>query len=232
MKPVVENSVKLVTNHILIDMDGMTFYSLEEINKVLYKKVQEENRKNFQGLNYSRYDLFINEEKETLNPLPDTKYEYLERKKVRVSQDFSFTFDKVHYSMPRKYLKQELEVRASETKIYVYNKHGDLIRTHERSFTPKSWVVIPSDMPKEYNEYGYWNVSYFEHKASAIGPNTRMAIDEVISKFKYPVQSFRSCFGILNYARRYSKETLENCCRDALLNNRCNYTCYEVTNVK
>ena len=81
MKPVVENSVKLVTNHILIDMDGMTFYSLEEINKILFKKVQEENRKNFQGLNYSRYDLFINEEKETLNPLPDTKYEYLERKK-------------------------------------------------------------------------------------------------------------------------------------------------------
>ena len=134
--------------------------------------------------------------------------------------------------MPRKYLKQELEVRASETKIYVYNKHGDLIRTHERSFTPKSWVVVPSDMPKEYNEYGYWNVPYFQHKAQTIGPNTRMAIDEVIAKFKYPVQSFRSCFGILNYARRYSKETLENCCRDALLNNRCNYTCYEVTNVK
>ena len=87
-------------------------------------------------------------------------------------------------------------------------------------------------MPKEYNEYGYWNVSYFEHKASAIGPNTRMAIDEVIAKFKYPVQSFRSCFGILNYAKRYSKEALESCCRDALLNNRCNYTCYEVTNVK
>ena len=224
MKPVVENSVKLVTNHILIDMDEMTFYSLEEINKVLFKKVEEENRKNFQGLNYSRYDLFINEEKETLIPLPDTKYEYLERKEVMVSQDFSFTFDNVHYSMPRKYLKQKLEVRASQTKIYVYNKHGDLIRTHERSFTPRSWVVIPSDMPKEYNEYGYWNVPYFEHKASAIGPNTRMAIDEVIAKFKYPVQSFRSCFGILNYAKRYSKEALENCCRDALLNNRCNYT--------
>ena len=70
MKPVVENSVKLVTNHILIDMDGMTFYSLEEINKILFKKVQEENRKNFQGLNYSRYDLFINDEKR--NPEPSS----------------------------------------------------------------------------------------------------------------------------------------------------------------
>ncbi len=36
----------------------------------------------------------------------------------------------------------------------LYNEHGDLVRTHERSYTPKSWVVIPSDMPKEYSDYG------------------------------------------------------------------------------
>ena len=224
MKPVVENSVKLVTNHILVDMDGMVFYSLEEINRILFKKVDEENRKNFQDLDYSRYDLFVREEKETLLPLPDTKYEYLERKNVKVAQDFSFVFDKVHYSMPRRYLKQELEIRAGEEKIFVYNRHGDLIRTHERSFTPKDWVVVPSDMPKEYNDYGYWNVPYFQQKASNIGPYTRMAIDEVIARFKYPVQSFRSCFGIINFAKRYSKETLESCCKDALIKGRCNYT--------
>ncbi len=224
MKPVVENSVKLVTNHILVDMDGMVFYSLEEINRILFKKVDEENRKNFQDLDYSRYDLFVREEKETLLPLPDTKYEYLERKNVKVAQDFSFVFDKVHYSMPRRYLKQELEIRAGEEKIFVYNRHGDLIRTHERSYTPKDWVVVPSDMPKEYNDYGYWNVPYFQQKASNIGPYTRMAIDEVIARFKYPVQSFRSCFGIINFAKRYSKETLESCCKDALIKGRCNYT--------
>lgn len=60
-----------------------------------------ENRENFQGLSYSRRDLFENEEKEALLPLPETQYEYLERKTVKVSQDFSFTFDKVHYSMTR-----------------------------------------------------------------------------------------------------------------------------------
>ena len=81
------------------------------------------------------------EEKEALLPLPDSKFEYLERKTVKVAQDFSFTFDKVHYTMLRKYLRQELEIRAGEKEIYVYNKNGDLIRTHQRSYTPKSWVV-------------------------------------------------------------------------------------------
>lgn len=223
-KPVVEGHVKIVTMHILVDMSDMVFYSLEELNEVLWKKVDEENKANFEGLSYSRRDLFENEEKETLLPLPSSKFEYLERKKVKVAQDFSFTFDKVHYSMPRRYLRQELEIRAGEKEIYVYNKQGDLVRTHKRSYTPKSWVIVPSDMPKEYKDYGYWTVPYFQQKASKIGPNTRTVIDAVIKRFNYPVQSFRSCFGILRFAERYSAKALENCCKDAILAGRCNYS--------
>ena len=171
-KPVVEGHVKILTMHILMDMEDMVFYSLDDLNRVLMEKVAAENRKPFEGLSYPRYDLFTTEEKETLLPLPPSRFEYLERKTVKVAQDFSFTFDKVHYSMPRKYLRQELEIRAGEKEIYVYNKHGDLIRTHKRSYTPKDWVIIPSDMPAEYKDYGYWTVPYFQQKASAVGPST------------------------------------------------------------
>ena len=129
--------------------------------------------------------------------MPKSPYEYLERKMVKVSSDFSFVFDKVHYTMPRKYLKATLEIRAGASKIYVYNDKGDLIRTHERSYTPKSWVVIPSDMPKEYGDYGFWNVPYFLSRAEKVGPNTKALVQQVIQRFQYPVQSFRSCFGIL-----------------------------------
>lgn len=68
-KPVVEGHVKLVTMHILIDMEEMTFYSLDEFNTVLWEKVDAENRVNFERLSYSRRDLFLNEEKESLLPL-------------------------------------------------------------------------------------------------------------------------------------------------------------------
>ena len=223
-KPNVEGHVKIVTMHILVEMDDMIFYSLEELNSVLWKKMEEENDAHFQGLSYSRKDLFESEEKESLLPLPDTPYEYLERKLVKVGQDFSFTFDKVHYSMPHRYLKKTLEVRAGSKKIYVYNDKGDLIRTHDRSYTPKSWVVIPEDMPKEYSDYGYWNKPYFLAKAEKIGPETKILIQRVIEKFDYPVQSFRSCFGILRFAEKYGKAALEECCHDAILHGKCNYT--------
>ena len=210
--------------HILVEIEEMTFYSLDELNAEFWKRMEQENRENFQGLSYSRRDLFESEEKDVLLPLPGTQYEYLERKSVKVGSDFSFTFDKVHYSMPRKYLKKTLEIRAGAKKIYVYNENGDLVRTHDRSYTPKSWVVIPSDMPKEYSDYGYWNKPYFLAKAESIGPETKILIERVIEKFQYPVQSFRSCFGILRYAEKYGKLALEECCHDAILHGKCNYT--------
>ena len=223
-KPLVEGHVKIVTMHILIDMDKMTFYSLDELNTYLWKRMDEENQINFSGLDYSRRDLFNREEKQTLLPLPSTKYQFLARQVVKVSQDFSFLFDKVHYTMPRKYLKQELEIRASETELFVYNKNGDLIRIHKRSYTPKSWVVIPSDMPKEYKDYGFWNVPYFLQKADAVGTHTTTLIENVINHFEHPAQSFRSCYGILKLADKYGKFALENCCKDALIAGKCNYT--------
>ena len=180
--------------------------------------------RNFSGLSYSRADLFENEERAALLTLPDTPYEYLERKLVKVSSDFSFIFDQVHYTMPRKYLKSTLEVRAGASKLYVYSQKGDLIRTHERSYTPKSWVVIPSDMPKEYGDYGFWNVPYFLSRAEKVGPQTKILTQRVIERFQYPVQAFRSCFGILRFAEKYGTDALENCCRDAILCGKCNYT--------
>ncbi len=222
-KPNVEGHVKIVNMHILVEMEELTFYSLEELNIVLWEKMERENRTNFSKLSYSRRDLFESEEKEALLPLPETQYEYLERKTVTVNPEFSFVFGQVHYSMPRKYLRKKLEIRAGSNEIYVYNEHGDLIRTHKRSYTPKSWVVIPEDMPKEYSDYGSWTVPYFLSKAGSVGPDTRLLIQRVIDKFAYPVQSFRSCFGILRFADKYGKEALEKCCENALISGKCSY---------
>ena len=119
----------------------------------------------------------------------------------------------------------ELEAYAGEgMQDLVYNRNGDLVRTHKRSYTPKSWVVIPSDMPKEYKDYGYWTVPYFLQRAADVGPQTRILMDNVIKKFDHPVQSFRSCFGILKLADKHGKTALENCCRDAVLAGKCSYT--------
>ena len=61
-------------------------------------------------------------------------------------------------------------------------------------------------------------------KAERVGPETKIFIQRVIEKFDYPVQSFRSCFVILRFAEKYGKAALEECCHEALLHGKCNYT--------
>ena len=86
-KPNVEGHVRIIGMHILVDMEKMTFYSREELNTVLWQKMEQENRENFHGLTYSRRDLFESGERESLLPLPETVYEYVESRKVKVGQD-------------------------------------------------------------------------------------------------------------------------------------------------
>lgn len=69
-----------------------------------------------------------------------------------------------------------------------------------------------------------WNKPYFLAKAERIGPNTKILIKNVIEKFDYPVQSFRSCHGILRLAEKYGNTALEECCRAAILYGKCSYT--------
>lgn len=43
-----EGHVKIVTMHILMEMEEVVFYSLDDLNRVLMKKVDAENRKPFE----------------------------------------------------------------------------------------------------------------------------------------------------------------------------------------
>ena len=95
-KPNVEASVGFLTTGALMDMDEMTFFSLDALNDVLWQKMDELNSQNFQSRDYSRRDLFEREEKDLLLPLPPNAYEYLERQRVTVNQDFSFEIGRAH----------------------------------------------------------------------------------------------------------------------------------------
>ena len=78
-KPNVENTVRVVTLDILVEMADMTFFSLDELNSELRERVNKRNRDNFKNRDYSRYDKFLSDEKNTLLPLPTQRFEYIQR---------------------------------------------------------------------------------------------------------------------------------------------------------
>ena len=115
-------------------------------------------------------------------------------------------------------------IRATATEVKIYAHTGELLREGERARYKGQWITNPEHLPRDYRGYAEWNSTYFIQKALAIGPSTTEVIRRVLKSRSYEVQTYRQCLGILNFAKKYSKQTLEECSRQALELNRVTYT--------
>jgi hypothetical protein len=85
-------------------------------------------------------------------------------------------------------------------------------------------MTNPEHLPKSFKGFSEWNSTYFIQKALTIGPNTADVIRRILVSKKYEVQTYRQCMGVLDFARKYSKSSLEECCRQAIELNKATYT--------
>lgn len=69
-----------------------------------------------------------------------------------------------------------------------------------------------------------WNATYFTRKAMTVGPNTVKVIEHILRSCEHKVQTYRLCIDILNYAKKYSKLILEDCCKLAIGMNHISYS--------
>jgi hypothetical protein len=75
---------------------------------------------------------------------------------------------------------------------------------------------------RKYKEFNEWTPERFINWAQSIGEPVKEAISTVLKARKYPQQAFKSCLGILNLEKKYSRQRLIDACKRALyLNNVC-----------
>ena len=172
---------------------------------------------------YSRYDRFLEEQKELL-PLPSVQYHYMERRTARVSSDFHVRFDNAYYSVPKQFVHKQVLIRATTTRVRIYSLSGELLRDGERARYKGQWITDINHLPQNFREFSEWNSTYFIQRAMTVGPNTVETIRRILKSKLYEVQTYRQCKGVLEFAKKYNKKTLEECCRQAIEFNRTTYT--------
>lgn len=101
-KPSVEDTVGKITTQIIAKMRNERFESVYQANKAFKKELESFNNKPFQKRNGSRKEVFENEEKEFLRPLPKIPYEYATWKIATVQYNYHISVDKKYYSVPYK----------------------------------------------------------------------------------------------------------------------------------
>ena len=222
-KSSVENAVGILEKGFFHDLEDRKYFSLEQFNEDLWYKLGLLNHEKMKNKEHSRY-YYWEEERDELMPLPPAPYEYMERKEAKVSSDFHIRFDNAYYSVDKAYKHQKVSVRASTTTVKIYARNGKYICEHQRATRKGQWCTNPEHLPKSYNDYREWNAEFFISKAMTIGPNTVDVIKTVLHSREQEVQTYRLCLGIIGFAKKYSREALEECCRQAVKAGKPNYT--------
>ena len=222
-KSSVENAVGILEKGLFHLLEERQYFSLEEFNHDLWRELDKLNREPFKKKEHNRY-YYWEEEKNELTPLPSMRYEYMERKTATVSSDFHIRFDNAYYSVNKAYLHKKVSIKATSSIVRIYSLAGEFICEWPRATRKGQWSTDPEHLPENSKGFTQWNAEYFIKKASLVGEHTETVIRSILQSRKYEVQTYRMCLGILNFTKKYSNASLEECCRQAISLNKQKYT--------
>lgn len=213
-KAKVENGVQQVERQIA-KLRHRTFPSLSELNKALRLLLDELNQRSFQKLPGSRLSQFQELEKAALKPLPTTRYEYAEWKKVKAGFNYHIEIDKHFYSVPFTLIKKELYARYNTRIVEVFYQN-QRVASHIRSYAAYGYTTDSLHMPKAHQQHAEWTPERITTWAKKIGRSTTQLIETIMASRPHPQQGFRACLGILRLAKSYGENRLELACKRAL----------------
>ncbi len=222
-KSSVENAIGILEKGLFHDLEECQYFSLTQFNKDLWAKLDKLNREPFKKKEHDRY-YYWEEEKQELIPLPSTQYQYMERRMAKVSSDFHVRYDNAYYSVDKAFLHKRVSIRATTSTVKIFSLEGKFICEWPRSIRKGQWSTNPDHLPADYKNFSEWNSTYFIKKAMTVGSNTVDVIKRILASRKLEVQTYRMCIGVLSFAKKYSRQALEECCKQALAFNKVTYT--------
>ncbi len=215
-KPSAEGNVGKLTTQILARLRNTIFNSIYEANLECKRLLNEFNNKPFQKLEGTRYEVYKNEEKDLLQPLPQIPFEYGEWKICKVQKNYHISVLKQSYSVPYKYIGNELKVKVTTKMIYIY-ADNDIITSHMRLYGRNyQYSTKEEHLPKTHIQANNWNGDYFRRWASAVGPNTYIVVDKLLNSYSHEQQGYKGVNSLLCLGNKYGKLKLESACERAL----------------
>jgi transposase len=223
-KALVEGAVRLVYQRIFYPLSKMTFFSIAELNEAIRDLLVKYNNFVFQLTSYSRRELFLSTEKQYLKPLPPTPYELRQYRRAKV-QKMGYIFlseDKHYYSVPYRFIGKQVEVRYSHSAVEIFYNHERLC-THKRDRQPGKYSTQKDHPSSAHKAYSEWSLSFFQHKAESIGPETVKYITRIILQYSYPEIGYKQAMGVIHLTRQYKRDRIEKACQRGLALEHCSF---------
>ena len=148
-KSMAEISVQIVQRFILSALRKHKFFSYEELNSAILKRLEILNNKVTKVYKLSRYERFMEFDKKSLNALPRLNYEFSRWKYgLRVPVDYHIEFEGSYYSVPYQYIHNKVDLRATNHTIEFFLS-GQRIASHLKQDIGKV-ITLSGHMPSEH----------------------------------------------------------------------------------
>ena len=208
-KGIVEQAVQGIQRWILAVFRHRTFFCVDEINQAIAPLIDKYNNRMIKFIGKSRYELFEQEEKQYLQPLPANSHIYKEIKIATVDISYHVQLLKCLYSVPYKYLKEKVEVKYSTTLVEIYHK-SKLIATHPRLHKINDRSTLKEHMPKNHQyQNEKMNPQRLLNWADTIGSNAKVFVQHRLDNTDYPANVYKSIIAVLHKAKIYGNMELD-----------------------
>lgn len=214
-KAKVEAGVLLVERWVLARLRNQRFFSLGELNRSIAELMTALNNRPFKKLPGCRQSAFIELDRPALRPLPATRYEFAEWKVVKAGPDYHVEVLTHYYSVPYRYAREKVDARYTATTVEVFHR-GARIASHVRNDAPGRHTTVDAHMPPAHLAVQGWNAPRLLDWAARIGPHAKAVVESILHQRRHPQQGYRSCLGILRFAKSFGDDRLEAACERAI----------------
>ena len=219
-KAAVENAVNVVNKRVIGYLEDDVWTSLAELNEAIDERVWEINHDLRRADDSTRWERFETEEAGLLAPLPDSVFEEVTWKELKVGRNYHVTCDTQRYSVPFRLAGRLLRVRLTSTRVTVFDGH-DIVCEHPRLAGRKGqYSTLAEHVPPQHRDIdGLWSRRWFTDRARSFGPATVHVIEQILDRRRIEAQGYLDCQNILSGLGKQNRERLEAACQE-LVNRR------------
>lgn len=167
------------------------------------------------------HDQFIKEEKNLLQPLPDSEFSFYESHERKVAINCHICLDNNYYSVPYQHIDKSVEARFDKNLVRIYTGNEE-IAIHPKSIGQGQYITNPSHFPPDkcYSSTSYQKK--YEDKMRSIGTSCLEFFNLVIKKD--PSSWGRTIRKTLGLASKVGNDRIEAAIRRAIYFNAIDFS--------
>ena len=207
-KPSAEGSVGHASRQIIAALRNAQCFHINELNQYIAEKLEEINTTDFQKRPGTRKSVFEEEEKSTLQQLPQTRFKMTEWKTAKVQLNYHIQVERMYYSVPYEYARESVDIRLTTDLIEVYFKEARIASHKRLKGETGQYSTNVDHMPDHHRSYVEHNPENVTKWAATIGSFTEKYVAYILENH-VEKKALQILSTLQNMVKKYTPEELE-----------------------